>query len=289
MAYPVGEFQGSRSSQTVVSSLQEVQVTPSLPTELWLDIFCSLNAEELAQTALVCKEWTALASLDSVSYRIPFPSWLKLIDASVWENHVDIKKYGLDITGAPRLNRRVITKALKTLSRKVENNVGIMMMFRPKGLTGNKVLQFAAKPKIGRPVPKDYIWPQILTEHGDAEAEQTQVIFFTNGIFKGTRARTPDQHELDVATIGQECGVTIRQPGFRDFMAFLALTYMSSSEDPPTQPYSSTYTRLIEKVDRLSLFGGFAPIGLIATECYPSSADDFGVGASGNSEDIVGL
>ena len=245
-----------------------------------------MNTEELAKVVSVCREWTVLASSDMVSHRISFPSWLKLIDTDVWKRHVDLEKYRLDITGDKQLNRLTLTKALKPLSKRVENNKGITIMVIPKGLTGNKVLQFAASPKMGNPAPIGCMWPKILTEVGNIEVEQTQVLFFTNSIFEETRGHTADQHELDMTKIGQECGITIRKPGFRDFMAFLALTYMSSSEDPPTQLYSSmTYTRLMEQVSRWPLYGGILTVGLYA--CYWFDGDSIGVGASGSSEDIV--
>ncbi len=271
-----------------ISSPQEIQVAFSLLPQVLCNIFCHLNAEELAKVVPVCREWTALASSDEVSYRISFPSWLKEIDADIWKTHVDVKEYGLDFTGAKRLNRLALTKALKPLSRRVENNKGITIMIRPKGLTGNKVLQFAANPKMGNPVPIADIWSAILTELGDTEAEQTQVLFFTNSIFEDTRNHTADQHELDMTKIGHDCGIAIRKPGFRDFMAFLALTYISSSENPPTQLYSSlTHTRLIEKWGDWHLTGGFAPGGLYP-ECCPDYNSGFhiGVGGSGSSEDI---
>ena len=69
-------------------------------------------------------------------------------------------------------------------------------------------------------------------------------------------------------------------------MAFLILTYISSSETSRTQLYSSdTYTRFIEKVNRLSLFGGFAPSGWDSQYTFKLDYNAIGVGASGSSED----
>ena len=272
------EIKASAPRSVLASNLD----IPRLPDEVFGHIFHFLNAEELASIALVCQIWNTIASSEALSYEIPFPSWLKDIDASVWEKHVDLKKYGLDLSVVPRVNRLALTKALKPLSRKVENKMGITNMVIPKGLTLNTVLRIAKD----NSVPIGFIWDEILTNFGDIAVEQTRVLFFTNSIFEGTRDRTPDQHELDVATIGHECGFTIRNPGFRDFMAFLALTYMSSSENPPTQLYSSnTFTVLIEKVICCSLIGGFAPSGLFAlfTYCAPGH---IGFGASGSCEDI---
>jgi hypothetical protein len=288
---------GSRFSSLITSlqhtfglasrySAKEVLDTPCLPNEMLGHVFHFLNAEELARIAPVCSQWNALAASDAVSlsYGIPFPSWLKDIDAEVWEKYVDLKKYGLDLSEVPHVNRRILTKALKPLSRKVEKKMGITNIVIPKGLTLNIVLQIAKD----NSVPIGLMFPLILTTFGDVAVGRTRVLFFTNSIFESTRKHTSDQHALDVKTIGQECGIAIQMHEIRDFMAFLVLTYISSSETSPIRHYSSnTFTRLIEKVNRYySLTGGFTHSGLYAfADNY--GYGNMGVGASGSSEDIT--
>ena len=66
-------------------------------------------------------------------------------------------------------------------------------------------------------------------------------------------------------------------------MAFLALTYMSSSQGSPTMLYfPHAYTRLMEKMD---LIGGFTYSGL-HVEIDDFRGKSLGVGVSGNVEDI---
>ena len=161
-----------------ISNPQEIQVASSLPPQLWCDIFCLLNAEELAKIAPVCRQWITLASSDEVSYEIPFPSWLKDIDAGIWSK-LDLKKYGLDLSKVPRVNRRALTKALKPLSRKVENNMGITNMVIPKGLTLNKVLEIAND----NSVPIRFILDKILTNFGDIAVEANSGIIFYKQYF----------------------------------------------------------------------------------------------------------
>jgi hypothetical protein len=290
---------GSQSVELAsVYSPKEILCALHLPDEVLRHIFHFLNAEELARIAPICRQWAEVASSgiapicrqwaevassgkEALPYGIPFPSWLKDINAEVWEKYVDVKKYGLDISEAPRVNRYALTKALKPLSGKVENEMGITNIVIPKGLTLNKVVQIARDNSV-----LIAVWDEILTNFGDSAVEETCVLFFTNNIFEGTRGHTPEQHKLDVTTIGQECGIAIQRPNVRDFMAFLVLTYISSSETPPTQLYSSnTYTSLIEKVDHCFLMGGFAFFGLHAdNEDINNALDDhFGVGASGSS------
>jgi len=269
---------------SAISSSQKNQVAFSLPLELWFNIFCSLNAEELARIAPVCRQWNAVVSSDAVSlsYEIPFPSWLEDIDADVWKKNVDVKKYGLDLSKVPRVNRRDLTKALKPLSRKVEKKMGITNMVIPEGLTLKIVLEIAKD----NSVPIGDIWDELLTKFEDIAAGQTRVLFFTNSIFENTRKHTSDQHERDVERIGQECGIAIQKHEIRNFMALLVLTYISSSKTPRTQLYSSqTYTRFIEKINGLSLIGGFTPSGVDANN-NNGRYINIGVGASGNSEDI---
>jgi hypothetical protein len=245
-------------------------------------IFHFLNADELAQMAPVCQLWNTLASSDAVSYGIPFPSWLKDIDAEVWEKYVDLKKYGLDISEVPRVNRRVLTKALKPLAEKVENNMGITNMVIPKGLTLNIVLQIAKD----NSVPIGGIWDEILTHFGDIASEQTRVLFFINSIFANTRNQTSNEDEIYIKFIGQECGIAIQGHEIRNFMALLVLTYLNSPENARVSLYSSgTNTRLLEEVGDSFLHGGFYSKGLHAYECR-FVLEDVGVGASGSSEDI---
>jgi len=212
------------------------------------------------------------------------PLKLKEITETTWKDNINCEKYGLDFTDAPRINSSAIAKGLQALSERVENNLGITNIIIPKGLTLNKVLQIAEDYKV--PIAP-YWYKNIITELGDIPAEQTRVIFFTNSILKDTRNRPVDQHEAEVTKIGKECGVAIQRPNVRDFMAFLVLTYLSSSEDARAMLYSSaTYTRLLEKVNTWSLYGGFAPSGLHAFIYDFFANDDIGVGASGSSEAI---
>jgi hypothetical protein len=213
------------------------------------------------------------------------PPLLKEITESTWKEKIDCEKYGLDFTGAPRINGPALAKRLQALSKHVEDNMGITHIVIPKGLTLKKVLQIAKENSV--PI-STYWFDEIITEFGDIPAEQTRVLFFTNSILKGTRNHTSDQHAADVANIGKECGVAIQRPNVRDFMAFLVLTYLNSPKDDPVRFYSSkTFTRLLEKVGTWSLCGGFAPSGLYADRNGLFAPVHIGVGASGSSQDIV--
>jgi hypothetical protein len=267
-------------SQSV--ELSSISDFACLPNDVLGHVFHFLNAEELTRIAPVCRVWNTSVSLDTVSYGLPFPSWLKDIDADIWRK-LDLEKYGLDISEVPRVNRRALTKALKPLSRKVKNQMGITNMVIPKGLTLNIVLQIAKDYSV----PIGYICGKLATNFGDIAVKQTRVLFFTNSIFKGTLSRLPKQHESCVTKIGQACEIAIQGHELRNFMAFLVLTYISSSETPPIQLYSSnTLTRLIGKANDWSLIGGFASDGLTADDS-PFGSDDVGVGAFGNSDDFL--
>jgi hypothetical protein len=275
----------SRFMKTIQSLTQDPPrlFTSSLPLELWFNIFCSLNAEELARIAPVCKEWNALASSDAVSYKIPFPSWLKNINADIWRK-LDLEKYGLDISDVPRVNRRTLTKALKPLSRRVEKRMGITNMVIPKGLTLNIVLRIAKD----NSVPIKEIWPEALTTFGDIAVEQTRVLFFTNSIFEGTRTHFPESCKGIVEVIGRECGIAIQEHEIRNFMAFLVLTYLNSPEDDRVRLYASNaYTRMIEKVNYWFLTVGFPSTGLVVKNKTILGGEFVGVGASGSSENIL--
>jgi hypothetical protein len=263
-------------------SLHENQSIHDLSAEiLEMHIFHYLNVEELAKIATVCRLWNALASSDwSLNNMIP-PPWLTNIELDTLG--IDFTKYGIDVRSDPRKNRRELTKRLKPLSGRVENNMGITNLDSLEGLTLNKVLQIAKDYSV--PI-SPYFFDRILTELGDIPVKQTCGKFYTNSILTGTRKRTPDEHDLDVTTIGKECKISIQKHNVRDLMWLLVCTYLSSPDR--IQLYSSaTYTRLLEKVNNWSLSGGFAPSGLEARV----TGHDFvnagiGVGASGSSEDI---
>lgn len=253
----------------------------SVPSELWLNIFCFLNAEEVVGIARVCRLWNTIAFTSA--YSISSPSWLKDIDAGVWEKHVDLKKYGLEISEVPCENRPALVKALKPLARKVENNKGITNMVIPKGLTLKKILQIATD----KLVPIQFIGDKILILFGDSAVEQTCVLFFTNSIFENTRRYTLNYRKaVQITNIGKECGIAIQMHQVRDFVALLVLTYLNSPENARTLLYpSATYTQLIEEVNDWVVVGGFGPFGLhVHSSSYNSGT--VGVGASGNSQDI---
>ncbi len=206
--------------------------------------------------------------------------WLKEITQKTWEEKIDCERYGLVFTDTPQINGSALANGLKALSERVEGNMGITNMVIPKGLTLNTVLLIAKDYKV--PI-SSYWYDQIITEFGDVPAKETGVLFFTNSILTGTRNHTPDQHDADVTTIGEECKVAIQRPNVRDFMAFLILTYLSSPEDLVRFYSLATYTRLSEKAGARSLFGGFAASGLSARSSSLVRLS-IGVGASGSSE-----
>lgn len=114
---------------------------PGFPNEMMERVFQLLTAEQLVKIARVCKHWNAVVF--NMSYAMPLPSWLKEITENTWKAKIDCKKYVLDFTGAPRINRRASTKDLWPLSERVEKKMGITIMVRPKNLTLKIVLQIA--------------------------------------------------------------------------------------------------------------------------------------------------
>ncbi len=277
----ITNFQPNPAVQASAYSTEKNLEDPCLPNEVLSHIFLLLNAEELTRIAPVSRLWNALTFSDAVSYGIPFPSWLEDIDADIWKK-LDLKKYGLDLSEVPRVNRRALTKALKPLSRKVEDKMGITNMVIPKDLTLNIVLQIAKD----NSVPFGPIWHKVLINFKDIAVEQTRVLFFTNNIFANTRNHTPDQHTTDVTNIGKECGVTIQRPGVRDFMTFLVLSYLKAPENARTRLYpTGIYTRLLETVDASFLYGGFTLSGIRAGSDNVIAHKNIGVGVSGSSID----
>lgn len=217
MASNVGEF---GSQVAAASSL----VVPDLNIDVLGRIFCVFNAEELTQFELVCKLWKQAALSNQVSYSISYPSWIREVQVS----KDDIKKYGLDDTGGPSVNRRLFTKALKPLSRGVKNNKGIAVFLRPKNLTLEIVLQIAkdCENKQGFPLDRNFrLLLAVKDSLEDIPSDRTSLLFFTNDFLVDVKSLEVFQN-----TMKQESGIVVRKPPARDFFAFITCMIANSIE-----------------------------------------------------------
>lgn len=234
----------------------------SLPQELLLNIFGFLSPKELGRISPVCREWKMLASDDLLwnAFEKKLSS-LKVIDAKVWETHVDLAKLGIKTEDDSPVNMRSEIAMLTELSSvEIEGDAGFTVLTMPEGLTFNKLMTLARNPKLGNATDFRYIWFRITDELGDTPVQKTYKVAISNSVLKGSRNLSVSEQQKLVNKYGCE------MPGVLPAATLSILTYISSKELPPTRLYNHnprTYTRCCEQIDGWQLVvGGIAPSGL---------------------------
>ena len=249
-------------------------------------IFGFLSHAGLGMVSRVCKEWKNITSdnflWSTLNLKNLFPK-LQVLDGKVWEAHVDMKTYGLDASGDFPQDKQLI-KTLKNFSSlQVESESGITLLTLPRGLTFNKLQEFARSSKESNATQFGYIASGISEEFGDIAIGQTCRVVITNNVLQGSRhlSVAAQQDLLDI--------LGCKLPEMLTVATVVILTYKCSRGDPePIRLYNDnplTYTRCLEQisgrnlVSRNLVIGGFNRDGLYAL--YDNSIDiDNGVTAS---------
>ena len=237
--------------------------------------FTWLRPEELGKVALTCHAWRRLASRKEVwdSYNVFELYNPNVIDSRFWILHA--ARYGLDPTGAPPLpSNRTLIPIVHAMSRHVEGGLGVTFLTMPKGLTLNKLMQFAQDHNV----PIFHVWPRILEVFGDQAVTATHTVVITNSVFQNSRSLSVAQQETLVR------GIECEMPDVLSVATLAIATYASSPEGvPPTRLYPDghpnwTFTRCQEEIHWRLVVGGFAPSGL----CVCSNNCDHGsIGVGG--------
>ncbi len=253
---------GEEQNQPVVLAwdvLPNIQTAGfEVPKDVMQLIFMRLPTDQLFAVRRVCKLWHQIASRCLSLPRL-FPE-APVIDRAVWERHIDLQKYGLvfEMVKEPRPTVSDYVD-VRHMASEVERGQGITILTLPKGLTLNKIIAFAAAPKVGNSTPFGHINPEVLRLYGDQSLEETVTVVVTNGVFNGSR-------NIDVA--GQKALVKrlkCDMPELMPFMANMILSFISSDPQEPLRLLGDaplTFTRCKENVDGYkTLVGGFAPGG----------------------------
>jgi len=251
-----------------------------VPKEIVGEIFKFLSPEDLARTARVCRKWNEVGSNESLwrafDLKTLFPL-LRELDEKTWQKYADLDALGLSVADATPPDNRKIIPELKRLfaSLKIEGNKGITLLTMPKGLSLNKLVQFARSPKEGNPTDFKRTWMEISETLGDITVGKTYRIAITNTVLEGSRNLSfAAQQEL---VNKSRCAV----PKVLEVSTLAILTYISSPKSSPVRLYGDnpwTYTRCPEQIIGYNLVvGGFAPAGLFVGIGYANR--NYGVGA----------
>lgn len=284
------------------------QSTPidQLPQEVLYQIFGFLPAKDLGRATGVCNNWHVLASdanlwssLDEGPLKVilkkVFPSIkINVIDGAVWETCVDLKAWGLSVDDAKPLHHRTLIPELKKRlpSLQVDGDAGVTVLTLPNGLTLHILENLARSPKKGNATCFRAIWNSVSEKFGDQSVTETYHLVITNSILKTSSELSLSAQQRLVSQFGGE------MPGVLPIAALAILTFISSTESPPTRLYSldqcetygrfyerRTYTRCAEKInDRHVAAGGYFPEGRNIPEGFDVRLNetldhDHGVGA----------
>ncbi|MBS0621309.1 MAG: F-box protein [Verrucomicrobia bacterium] len=164
-----------------------------LPVQLLQDIFRYLSPKDQYNTAQVCKSWQANVHQVALE-RVP------VIDASVWEQYVNLQEHGLSFEGLVFPSREVLAPAALDLARHVEADQGVSIIAIPKGLSFSKLLAIGE----ALDVPARYVWDRIVPAIGAVETEQAYVAVLSNGVLQGSRSKSIEAQDKLVQEMGCE-------------------------------------------------------------------------------------
>ncbi len=246
-----------------------------LPNEVTHHIFMRLPTDQLFTVRRVCKLWHGIASRFLSLPRL-FPE-ARVIGRDLWERHIDLQQHGLVFEEGkePRPTKRDYVE-VRRMASEVERGQGITILTLPKGLTLNKIIAFAAAPKVGNSTLFRYVDPDVLRLYGDQSLEETVTVVVTNGVFYRSR---------DINVAGQEAlvkSLKCDMPELMPFMANMILSFISSDpqEVLPFLGDDMTYTRCRGKVGNYTVIGGFildGPYPGPYVDSYDFPHENFGV------------
>ena len=237
-----------------------------------------LEPEELGKSALVNRQWkrltdAALSRYTLDGFKRAYPGF-NVIGTDFWAPYA--AAYGIDATDEPLDTRTLRERALAVsrMSMHVEGGLGVTLLTMPKGLTFNKLIQFARDENV----PIAYVWPSIFEILGNRGVTATQIAVITNSIFQGSRNSSVTAQQALVKGMGCE------MPDMLTVATLAIATYKNSPVGvPPTRLYPDgdpnwTFTRCKETIEGWHLVvGGFAPSGLRVADDDDDN-DFFGVG-----------
>ncbi len=255
----------------------------TLPQETLLHIFGFLPAKDLGRASCVCSDWQVLASdanlwssLNEGPLRVilkkVFPSVkINVIDGPVWDAYAGLKAWGLSVDDAKPIHHRTLIPELKKRlpSLQVDGDAGVTVLTLPTGLTLHILESLARSPKKGNATCFRAIWNSVSDKYGNNAVSKTHHLVITNSILKTSSELSLSVQQRLVSQLGGE------MPGVLPIAALAILTFISSTESPPTRLYSldqcenygrfyerRTYTRCAEKInDRHVAAGGYFPEG----------------------------
>lgn len=234
---PILQIMGLRTREPI-----EQAEPRDMPQELLSHIFTYLSSpEDLSNASCVNNTWKILAFDDKL-----WVVFLKVMDVTCWENHVDIRNLELfrDREERPatiEIERRALKKFTCT---KVEGDAGITLLTIPQGLTIRKLQTIAELHNIKFTASMEGL---------DEPIAQTYTVLITNGPLSGSEEQQEHVQQRRLRDAGYEVAKTI------EVAALCILTYINSAGAEPVRLYSKgNYTRTLERTMTGFSFDGFS-------------------------------
>lgn len=223
---------------------------PSLPNELFLNLFSYFSPQELAgRISRVSCHWHALATepvlWSGFNLEQVFPNLLKVFDESAWKTHADLDALGISCDDIEPMDKiTLIPQLFKFFARLkekgilIEGNAGVTLLTVPRNLCMQILKKFAAEPKKGhRTLLK---WNDQLLF--DTPVERTYRVLVTNSTLEGTRKQLIEEQE---ALLKKAEGKMLDP---LTACTLMVADFVSSPSTTPEQLYIN-FTRCLRKIN----------------------------------------
>jgi len=219
-----GPSQGPSSSagQSNFSEQKNSTLHKMLPPELIRKILHQrvLSAWDQARILKVCKLWAD----PNLSIK-PTKPGLQVFGPKVWKEYL-----GLEIEGEiPPPPKDIVekAKAFRERLKGKEEAPSCTLVFIPKGLTANQLIELIKKPINGHETKLGNIWPEIVSEYGGKENEESYWFLMSNDVIEGSRDMNyREQKKLVENKTNGECGL----PAYLEALAGCALHHVINGE-----------------------------------------------------------
>lgn len=238
-------------------------------------ILSFLNRDELGRCLQVNKKWHVLANEESLWKAQPPP-------AIAFGKKEWIKYFG-DIGEEPPLPRniqKILRSPCPIWPDKTIEDSNILVLIPEtvdgKPLTLNTLGKLVKSPKGGgNAIGYEYIWSDIVNEHGDQPAPKSHWVLMTKDILPGSADKNYSDQKAFVAELAKRTTIHYEVPNVLDAAVGMFMKYVSIKE----RLFINTYTRCQENTQGYQIaVGGFAPAGLSVSII---DYDDDNVGVAG--------
>ena len=156
---------------------------------------------------------------------------------SFWKEYL-----GLEVEGEiPHPPKNIVeeVKALRESVKGEQEAPECTLVFMPKGLTANKLIELMENPQKGHSTKLQFIAPQIVNEYGDKENRESYWFLMTNDVIEGSRSKTfQEQKDLVSNKTNGKCDL----PAYLEALVGCALHHVKNGGHMLNEE-RCTYTR----------------------------------------------